>query len=164
MNMYYFWNQKRKRRTQNKKQREQALLRLILPLWRRCYFPLGFPQYRTFTSRSDNLWVDVNEMPVCHEGGGYWLQELPLGPGATLPGQGRGALDRGSGVNTGAEPAVIHSFCCSGLWGNGEIAICQRLAVPMGTSLSKTKQRGEAATHQYWLLPKGFMCYHKATG
>lgn len=141
-------SEKKKRRIKRKKHRECE------PMKTYSSPPPGFPQYRALTSWKDHLGVAVNKTPARHEGGGRRLREPPLGPAP--PSQPRpGSPRQRQRGQTGAGPAVVGTLLSS-VRVKGEMALCQRLAVPLGTALNKTKQREEAATRQHWLLAQRF--------
>lgn len=104
--------------------------------------PLGFPWYGTCTSRSDNRQVAGNEMTGCHEGRGVQGERAASGLCTALPASGAPA--RGRQAETEAGPQWF--LLCSGPRDSGDMAICQKLVVPRGTALNKTKQCEEAAT------------------
>lgn len=97
----------------------------------------------------------MNEMTACDEGGRVQTERAASGALGHPPSQAWEIPDGGRGVEVGAGPTrVLTAAQVQG--GNGEMAICRRFVIPMGTALNKTKQHEKAATRQLWLLSQRF--------
>lgn len=96
-------------------------------------------------------------MPACDEGGGVQAEQAAFRALCLChpPSQARGPKQKQRGQTRSwalkSLLLLLQSICS-----NGEVAICQRLVVPVGTALNKTKQHEEAATRQHWLLAQRF--------
>lgn len=97
----------------------------------------------------------MNEMTACDEGGRVQAERAASGALCHPPSQAREIPDGCRGVEMGAGPAGVLT-AAQVRSGNEEVAICQRLVIPMGTALNKTKQHEKAATRQHWLLAQRF--------